>query len=59
MLPGGSAAQLQGVGALTMIGCSDPNPLSTSRFSCYRILSPVAVLNSYAGVIIGNVVSKG
>ena len=57
VLPGGSAAQLQGVGALTMIGCSDP--LSTSRFSSYRILSSVAVLNSYEGVIIGNVVSKG
>lgn len=49
---GGMAAELQGVGALALMGCSDPN--TKSRFGAYRALSPLAVKNSYAGVIIGN-----
>ena len=49
---GGMAPELQGVGALALMGCSDPN--TKSRFGAYRALSPVAVQDSYAGVIIGN-----
>lgn len=48
----GMAAELQGVGALAMMGCADPN--SKSSFGSYRVLSPVAVLESYAGVVVGN-----
>ena len=51
---GGMAAELQAVGALAMMGCADPNTKST--FGSYRVLSPVAVMESYAGVIIGNAV---
>ena len=36
-----------------MMGCSDPN--TKSSFGSYRVLSPVAVMDSYAGVIIGAV----
>lgn len=55
---GGAAAamgaELQGLGALAMMECADPN--TKSNFGSYRVLSPVAVINSYSGVVIGNLV---
>jgi hypothetical protein len=39
------------------MGCSDPT--TKSSFGSYRVLSPVAVMDSYAGVIIGNALLAG
>ena len=48
------AAELQGVGALALMICADPN--TQGRFvGSYRILSPFAVADSFAGVVVGNV----
>ena len=49
---GGMAGELQGVSALALMGCSDPATIG--RFGAYRALSPVAVQDSFAGVILGN-----
>ena len=49
---GGMGSQLQAVGALAMMSCA--NPSTKKNFAWFRVLSPVAVSNSYAGVIIGN-----
>ena len=48
----GAAAELQGLGALALMRCA--SPYSQSYFGMYRVLSPVAVLDSFAGVVIGN-----
>ena len=50
----GAASELQGLGVLALLGCSEP--LTSSNLGSYRILSPVAILDSYAGVILGNVI---
>ena len=50
---GGLASELQGVGVLAMMNCADPS--TQGRFASYRILSPVAIADSYAGVVVGNV----
>eukprot|EP00658_Telonema_sp_P-2_P046872 TRINITY_DN3521_c0_g1_i8.p1 TRINITY_DN3521_c0_g1~~TRINITY_DN3521_c0_g1_i8.p1 ORF type:complete len:665 (-),score=70.45 TRINITY_DN3521_c0_g1_i8:315-2309(-) len=44
-----------GLSALSMFTCADPH--TRAAFGSYRLLSPFAVYESYAGVIIGNVLS--
>lgn len=50
----GMAADQQGLSAFAMMGCS--NPETKESFGSIRVLSPFAVLNSYAGVVLGNAV---
>ena len=50
----GASAEFQGLGALALLGCADP--ATRARFGVFRVLSPVAVIDSYAGAIIGNAV---
>ena len=51
----GLAADQQGLSAFAMMGCS--NPSTNDSFGSIRVLSPFAILNTYVGVILGNVVA--
>ena len=53
----GLAAEQQALSALAMFSCADPH--SRQAFGSYRALSPFAIYESYAGVVIGNAIVMG
>jgi uncharacterized membrane protein YozB (DUF420 family) len=50
----GMAAEQQALSALVMYSCSDPH--SRGAFGSFRALSPFAIFESYAGVVLGNAI---
>ena len=51
----GMAAEQQGLSAVAMSTCADGK--TKSSFGAYRALSPFAIFESYAGVVLGNVIA--
>ena len=51
------AGEQVGLGALALFSCADPE--TRLSFGSYRLLSPFAIFESYAGVVLGNAISIG